>query len=77
MPFSLPVSKIARILGCESAAAAQGLPEELKPFRSSGEQRLLDNWLTIQGINLVRHAKSLRPFAKDEFGPSAGFRVGT
>lgn len=33
-----------------------------------GEQRLLDNWLTIQGINLDRHARSLRPFTKDEFG---------
>ena len=34
---------------------------------------LLDNWLGIQGINLGRHARSLRPFAKDEFGmaPSA------
>jgi hypothetical protein len=29
---------------------------------------LLDNWLNIQSINLTRHAKSLRPFAKDEFG---------
>lgn len=35
-----------------------------------GEQRLLDNWLNIQSINLTRHAKSLRPFAKDEFGTS-------
>ena len=35
---------------------------------TSGEQRLLDNWLTIQGINLTRHANSLRPFTKDEFG---------
>jgi hypothetical protein len=35
---------------------------------TSGEQRLLDNWLTIQGINLSRHANSLRPFTKDEFG---------
>lgn len=33
-----------------------------------GEQRLLDNWLTIQRINLDRHAKSLRPFSKDDFG---------
>src|SRR2546421_6472681 len=33
-----------------------------------GEQRLLDNWLTIQGINLTRHAMSLRPFTKDGFG---------
>jgi hypothetical protein len=32
------------------------------------EQRLLDNWLNIQAINLTRHAKSLRPFSKDEFG---------
>jgi len=35
---------------------------------TADEQRLLDNWLTIQGINLDRHAKSLRPFTKDEFG---------
>lgn len=35
---------------------------------TSSEQRLLDNWLNIQSINLTRHAKSLRPFAKDEFG---------
>jgi hypothetical protein len=34
------------------------------------EQRLLDNWLNIQSINLSRHAKSLRPFSKDEFGTS-------
>jgi hypothetical protein len=33
-----------------------------------GEQRLFDNWLNIQSINLTRHAKSLRPFTKDEFG---------
>src|SRR5260221_12506235 len=32
------------------------------------EQRLLDNWLTIQGINLTRHATSLRPFTNGEFG---------
>ena len=36
--------------------------------RSGGEQRLLDNWLAIQGINLARHATSLRPFTKEEFG---------
>lgn len=35
---------------------------------SMGEQPLLDNWLNTQSINLVRHAKSLRPFVKDEFG---------
>jgi len=32
------------------------------------EQRLLDNWVNIQAINLCRHAKSLRPFTRDEFG---------
>lgn len=40
----------------------------LKGSATLSEQRLLDNWLTIQAINLMRHAKSLRPFAKDEFG---------
>jgi hypothetical protein len=39
-----------------------------KGAMTPGEQRLLDNWLTIQGINLTRHANSLRPFTKDEFG---------
>jgi hypothetical protein len=34
------------------------------------EQKLLDNWLNIQAINLTRHGKSLRPFRKDEFGTS-------
>jgi hypothetical protein len=33
-----------------------------------GERRLLDNWLVIQGVNLDRQARSLRRFAKDEFG---------
>jgi hypothetical protein len=35
---------------------------------TADEQRLLNNWLTIQGINLTRQAASLRPFTKDEFG---------
>jgi hypothetical protein len=34
----------------------------------ASEQRLLDNWLAIQAVNLGRHARSLRPFARDEFG---------
>jgi len=44
--------------------------QQNKPQRVAlpGEQRLLDNWLTIQGINLTRHSASLRPFTKDEFG---------
>ncbi len=29
---------------------------------------MLDNWLAIQAVNLDRHARSLRPFARDEFG---------
>jgi hypothetical protein len=35
---------------------------------TAGERYLLDNWLAIQAINLTRHARSLRPFTKDEFG---------
>ncbi len=42
--------------------------ESRKYAAATNEQRLLDNWLTIQGINLTRHAGSLRPFTKDEFG---------
>jgi hypothetical protein len=38
------------------------------PSSSPGRQQLLDNWLAIQSINLVRHGRSLRPFEKDEFG---------
>jgi hypothetical protein len=37
---------------------------------TSGERELLDRWLNIQSINLTRHAKSLRPFTKEEFGTS-------
>src|SRR6266566_2211083 len=37
---------------------------------TANEQRLLDNWLTIQGINLTRHANALRPFTNEEFGTS-------
>ncbi len=40
----------------------------LKGAATPNEQRLLDNWLNIQSINLCRHAKALRPFTKDEFG---------
>jgi hypothetical protein len=40
----------------------------LPPVGFSGERQLLDNWLAIQAINLSRHARSLRPFRKDEFG---------
>jgi len=35
---------------------------------SPGEDRLMDNWLSIQSINLIRHAKSIRTFIKEEFG---------
>jgi hypothetical protein len=45
-------------------ASAGGMSGTATP----GEQKLLDKWLNIQSINLTRHAKSLRPFAKDEFG---------
>jgi hypothetical protein len=41
---------------------------DLQGAKTPTEQQLLDNWLNIQSINLCRHAKSLRPFTKDEFG---------
>jgi len=50
--------------------AAAGAPAVLPGATTAAEGRLLDNWLAIQAINLTRHAKSLRPFAKDEFGSS-------
>ncbi len=45
-------------------AAESQMPGAATP----SEQQLLDKWLNIQSINLTRHAKSLRPFIKDEFG---------
>ncbi len=49
---------------------ASAPPLNLQGATTPSEQKLLDNWLNIQSINLTRHAKSLRPFAKDEFGTS-------
>ena len=51
-----------------SATPRTAMGENRQGAPTPGEQRLLDNWLTIQGINLSRHANSLRPFTKDEFG---------
>jgi hypothetical protein len=50
------------------APVASDSASNLKGAATTSEQRLLDNWLNIQSINLTRHAKSLRPFTKDEFG---------
>lgn len=54
----------------KSAATPAQSPSKtsLKGAATVSEQKLLDNWLNIQAINLNRHAKSLRPFTKDEFG---------
>jgi len=49
-------------------AELQQAASSTKGVNSVTEHQLLDNWLTIQGTNLTRHARSLRPFAKDEFG---------
>jgi hypothetical protein len=38
------------------------------PRPTGGVKRALDQWVAIQGINLVRHARSLRDFVKGEFG---------
>lgn len=52
----------------EPALVTGPAPASLKGAATVDEARLLDNWLAIQEINLTRHARSLRPFAKDEFG---------
>lgn len=51
-----------------STTSTSTAPPNLKGATTPNEQQLLDNWLHIQSINLCRHAKSLRPFSKDEFG---------
>jgi len=51
----------------DALAAMKIRGEGTKTF-SPGEHRLLDHWLTIQGINLVRQANSIRSFQKGEFG---------
>ena len=43
--------------------AEQG--KETAQVATADERRLLDNWLTIQGINLTRHANSLRSLELD------------
>jgi hypothetical protein len=59
------VSKAKAVPQPKSGTASAGrMPGAATP----GEQQLLDKWLNIQSINLTRHAKSLRPFTKDEFG---------
>src|SRR5262245_2821734 len=54
--------------GAGAPPAARPVADDLKGAKTPGEALLLDNWVAIQGINLMRHARSLRPFAKDEFG---------
>lgn len=58
---STPASSSGAITGTTS----------LKGAATPREQRLLDNWLNIQSINLCRQVKSLRPFTKEEFGTGA------
>jgi hypothetical protein len=58
----LPRSGNAPGNGATRGAEAQAAPA------AEPAARLLDNWLAIQAINLTRHARSLRPFTKDEFG---------
>jgi hypothetical protein len=42
-----------------------GSPAQPAPL---SEAALLDNWLAIQALNLSRHARSLRPMGRTEFG---------
>ena len=67
------VKRSGRPVAPTAQATQSGLPDTRMAGNRGGavtpdEQRLLDNWLTIQGINLTRQASSLRPFTKDEFG---------
>ncbi|GAB1539796.1 hypothetical protein NUACC21_24630 [Scytonema sp. NUACC21] len=59
-----PVSTIKNTPEGATSARKNGF----KGSATSSELQLLDNWLNIQAINLMRHAKSLRPFTKNEFG---------
>jgi hypothetical protein len=43
-------------------------PAFAPPPAARREGQFLDRWLHIQGVNLIRHARSLRAFARDEFG---------
>ena len=52
-------------------ARAVAPPSPAAPAARAGgpdEAQLLDRWVAIQALNLDRHARSLRPFRKDEFG---------
>ncbi|MBD2157866.1 hypothetical protein [Leptolyngbya sp. FACHB-16] len=62
-----PAPTVAAAAGDRSPSSAQAKPP-VQGSATASEQQLLDNWLNIQSINLTRHAKSLRPFTKDEFG---------
>jgi hypothetical protein len=59
------VSKAKAAPQSKSGTAAES---QMPGAATLSEQQLLDKWLNIQSINLIRHAKSLRPFTKDEFG---------
>lgn len=48
-----------------------GQPQRKQSLRGAVTEQeacLLDRWLLTQSVNLQRHARSLRPFDKDEFG---------
>jgi hypothetical protein len=63
-----PISTVKQSPG---GATSTSVPTNgMKGSATKSEQHLLDNWLNIQAINLMRHAKSLRPFTKEEFGTS-------
>jgi hypothetical protein len=78
LPLFLPVLILPAAMATSSPAPTPSktipvpdvTPQIRKGSTTVAEQALLDNWLVIQSINLMRHAKSLRPFSKDEFGNS-------
>jgi hypothetical protein len=50
------------------AAAPPASAAPAAPAGGANDAQLLDRWVAIQALNLDRHARSLRPFRKDEFG---------
>jgi hypothetical protein len=54
-------------LGMADSATA----EEPRKGPARGKDEVLRPWVSMQAVNLTRHAAALRPFRKDEFGTAA------
>jgi hypothetical protein len=54
-----------------SAASMISAPVSLKTPRPAALPPVLSTWLRTQALNVVRHARALRPFRREEFGRAA------